>query len=91
MNLPDLGAFKQHAVQPPPTHATVAPTVLMREMDANGLIKLTNGQLTRSDTLDATQLLDEVRRVVRAELRVFAVRIGAAKYDEESPPYEAKP
>lgn len=86
MNLPDLGAIRQQA-QPIPTHGQVAPTALIRELDENGLVKLTAGALPRTATMDGSQLLEEIRRIVREELRVFAVRIGAAKYDEEPPAY----
>lgn len=62
--VPDLGALKQK-----PTHAKWTGSVLPRYVNEDGGTPLDDGRLTRSMYLDASDLLKEIREIVREEIR----------------------
>jgi len=85
--IPDLGMLKQKP------RAASGFMGIVRHLDENGtfepaaVVQTPNGpmaQAHRSDYLDAEQLLDEMRKLIREELRAFAVRMKMPIPDEEA-------
>lgn len=88
-NIPDLGQIRRSPEQP---RASTGMFALVRALDENGtyvpaqVVRTPQGIQViphRTDVVDAEQLVEMMRTMVRQELRAFAVRMKMPIPDEE--------
>ena len=76
-------------LQPKPTHAGVGVIALVRQLNEQGVYELTNGGSVRNDYMDATELCEMIRLIVRDELeRVLGEPEGFDEVIDEPYPFE---